>query len=98
VAVYFATQGKKIPNLCGFYEEIADQQLPAGDYKIRFVVKRANENGSDRWAAIADQGATIHFDPAPDKNRVAAVRFRVSRSWAFSENIMLQWQQLSFKK
>jgi hypothetical protein len=96
VSAYFATQGKKIPNLCGFYEEIADQQLPAGDYKIRFVVKRLDPQGVEKWAAIADQGRTIHIDPAADKNRVAAVRFRTTRPWAFSEQLVMQWQNLKF--
>lgn len=95
VAAHFATQGKQVPNLCGFYEEIADQQLPAGDYKVRFVVKRVDDHGVEKWAAIADQGFTLHIDAATKKNVVTAVRFRTTRPWAFAESISLLWQELT---
>lgn len=96
VAAHFATQGKIMPNLCGFYEEIADQQLPAGDYKLRFVVKHIDVSGSEKWAAIADQGFTLHVDATTGKNKVVAVRFRTTRPWAFLEKMDVQWQQLNF--
>jgi hypothetical protein len=96
VADYFKSQGKNISSQCGFYEEIANQQLPAGDYKVRFVVKLADEHGSEKWAAIADQGFIFHTDAATRKNKVTAVRFRTTRPWAFMNDMTMKWQGLNF--
>jgi len=98
VAAYFASQGKTVTPLCGFYEEIAGQWIPAGDYSVRFAIRSADGNNKVVWSVIADQQKTMHIGPVSEKNQVVQVRFRTTRPWAFAEKITMQWQQLHFNK
>lgn len=97
VADYFKSQGKSISAQCGYYEEIADQHFPAGEYKVRLAVRYKDDHQQDQWAAIADQGITLKIDSAVRKNQVTAVRIRTTRPWAFRGDMLMQWQQLQLR-
>ena len=96
VVDYFKSRGQTVTGRCGYYEEIADQQLPDGEYKVRLVVKYKDDKGLDQWGAIPDQGLIWRVNSAAKNNQVAEVRFRTTRPWAFAEKMNMQWQKLVY--